>query len=257
MPVWLPRPLPLTAAENAPKSAVSAKLTIARERLQDRRFQFSWKSEEGGAVNGIAWLKPDGSIHGINSPNETAWLVDASGRLLFKHADGRISTRFDKARLVEGRLRFEGPFLFREGITHRLIEIDSPFEEPAEHEITPEQAARIKYSRQRFFCLDPGETCTFRLRDGTEERIRLVSVKEEKDPVIGLTRRALVQVEIDGKALELTCAPYVLPTETAGLRIQADTTSAWLAIPKRAQFSPWDAADPVVDTNLFCFPLPG
>jgi murein DD-endopeptidase MepM/ murein hydrolase activator NlpD len=124
------------------------------------------------------------------------------------------------------------------------------------HQITPAQATWIKYSRQRLVYLDPGETCAFRLRDGTEKQIRLVSVREEKDPVIGLTRRAEVKVEIDGRAMELACAPYVMPTETAGLRIQADTTSAWLDMPKRAQFSLWDASDPIVDTNLFRFPLP-
>jgi hypothetical protein len=47
-----------------------------------------------------------------------------------------------------------------------------------------------------------------------------------------------------------------MPTEIAGLRIQADTTTAWLAMPKRVQLSLWDAADPIVDTNLFGFPLP-
>ena len=48
-----------------------------------------------------------------------------------------------------------------------------------------------------------------------------------------------------------------MPTETGGARIQADTTSAWLAIPKRVQLSRWDAADPEVDPGRFCFPLPG
>jgi murein DD-endopeptidase MepM/ murein hydrolase activator NlpD len=137
-----------------------------------------------------------------------------------------------------------------------LIEIEgAAFEQ--EHQITPDQAARIKYSTQRFVYLDSGESCTFRLRDGTEERISLVSVKEYEDPVIHLTRRADVKIEINGKPIELICAPYVMPTETEGMRIQADTTSAWLRMPNRVQFSLWDASDPIVDTNLFCFPLPG
>jgi hypothetical protein len=66
-----------------------------------------------------------------------------------------------------------------------------------------------------------------------------------------------VQLEIDGKSIALICAPYVMPTQTAGLRVQVDTTSAWLGIPKRVQLSLWDATDPIVDTNLFAFPLPG
>lgn len=229
---------------------------IDEEMLKGRRFRFSWKADDEGGFNGIALLQEDGRIGGIGHPNETTWLVDASGRLLFKHADGRISTRYDKVRLVDGLLCFEGPFLFRKGITHHLVEIERAAPD-REHRMTPEQAAKIKYSAQRFVYLDPGETCTFQLREGTEKLIRLVSVKECRDPVIHLTRGADVKIEIDGKPIELTCAPYVMPLETEGMRIQADTTSAWLKIPKRVQFSLWDASDPIVDTNLFCFPLPG
>jgi hypothetical protein len=46
-----------------------------------------------------------------------------------------------------------------------------------------------------------------------------------------------------------------MPTEFEGIRIQADTTSAWLSIPKRVQFSVWDASEPVVNTDRFGFPI--
>ena len=253
-------PGPLHAQESATGSpqisAGIAKNAIGRESLINRRFQFSWSSDGGSGVNGVATLRENGAIEGIASPNETTWLIDASGRLVFNHADGRASTRYDKVRREDGRLHFEGPFLLREGITHHLVEIEGAREEP-KHEITSEQAARITYSTQRFVYLDPGESCAFRLKDGAERRIRLASVKEYEDPVIHLTRRAEVSVEIDGQPITLACAPYTMPTETQGLRIQADTTSAWLGIPKRVQLSLWDASDPVVDTSLFCFPLPG
>jgi murein DD-endopeptidase MepM/ murein hydrolase activator NlpD len=231
-------------------------VTIDRSTLANKRFQFSWTSQEGGGINGIATLKEDGSIDGIDNPNETTWLIDVSGRLLFKHADGRISTRYDKVWQEDGLLCFEGPFLFREGITHHLIEIEGAASELS-YEMTSDKAAKIKYSTQRFVYLDPGQTCTFRLKDGTEKKITLISVKEYEDSVIHLIRRADVKVEIDGKQVGLVCAPYVMPTEIDGLRIQADTTSEWLDIPRRVQFSLWDASDPIVDTNLFCFSLPG
>ncbi len=235
---------------------VSEKNTIDRDALVNKRFRFSWSSDEGSGVNGIAMLREDGSIADIASPNEKAWLVDASGRLLFRHADGRVSTRYDKVWREDGRLCFTGPFLFREGITHHLVEVAAGVGEP-ENQITPDQAARIKYSTQHFVYLDPGESCTFQLRDGTDKRIRLVSVKEYEDSVIHLTRRADVAVEIDGRPVTLTCGPYVMPMETQGVRIQADTTSAWLSMPKRVQLSLWDASAPIVDASLFCFPLPG
>jgi hypothetical protein len=246
-----------TAVSNdAQNTSAIDTVTIDRKTLVNKRFQFSWTSQDGGGVNGIATLKEDGSIEGINSPNETTWLIDALGRLLFKHADGRISTRYDKVWREDGLLCFEGPFLFRGGITHHLIEIVGGASEQS-YEITPDMATKIKYSTQRFVYLDPGQTYTFRLKDGTEKRITLVSVKEYEDSVIHLIRRADVKVEIDGRLVGLVCAPYVMPTEIGGLRIQADTTSAWLSIPRRVQFSLWDASDPIVDPNLFCFPLPG
>jgi hypothetical protein len=111
------------------------------------------------------------------------------------------------------------------------------------------------YSTQQIIGLDVNETFTFRLHSGAERVLRLVSVQEQRDSVIELVRSADVRVEIDGRAVSLTCAPYVMPTETAGLRLQADTTSEWGNTPKRVQFSLWDAADPIVDTQRFGFPL--
>jgi len=51
------------------------------------------------------------------------------------------------------------------------------------------------------------------------------------------------------------CAPYVMPTEFDRVRIQADTTSKWLSIPKRVQFSIWDASNPIMDAGKFGFPI--
>jgi len=111
------------------------------------------------------------------------------------------------------------------------------------------------FSTQQIVVLDVGETCTFKLKSGAERVVRLVSVAEHRDSVIRLMRRADVRVQIDGRPLDLVCAPYVMPTEAAGLRVQADTTAAWGNVPKGVQFSLWDAADPIVDTKRFGLPL--
>lgn len=111
------------------------------------------------------------------------------------------------------------------------------------------------YSTQQIVGLNVNEGCTFKLSSGAERSIRLVSVREQRDSVIKLLRRAEVRVEIDGRPLELVCAPYVLPTETAGLRLQVDTTSGWQKMAKQIQLSIWDATEPVVDTKRFGFPL--
>lgn len=112
-----------------------------------------------------------------------------------------------------------------------------------------------KYSDQEIVCLDIGEKYPFKLKDGSERLVRLVSVKEHRDSVIGLVRRADVSVEVDGKILRLICAPYTMPIEFSGVRIQADTTSAWHPLPKKVQFSIWDASDPIVRIERFGFPL--
>lgn len=112
-----------------------------------------------------------------------------------------------------------------------------------------------KYSQQKIFCLDINEEYQFELKDGSIRTIRLVSVEEYSDSVVGMIRKAQVKVEVNGRLLDLTCAPYIMPTEFNGLRIQADTTSKWLSIPKRVQFSVWDASDPIVDAEKFGFPI--
>ncbi len=111
------------------------------------------------------------------------------------------------------------------------------------------------YSTQRIVVLDEGQDAAFKLKNGETRLIRLVSCSESRDSIIGLIRRADIRIEIDGRPLDLVCAPYVLPAESGGMRLQADTTSGWTKLPGRVQFSIWDASDPVVDVERFGFPL--
>lgn len=117
------------------------------------------------------------------------------------------------------------------------------------------ESAIKRYSKQEIITLDVDEEYVYVLKDGSRRLIRLVSVEEHRDSVIGKIRRAEVDVQIDGKPIRLICAAYVMPTEINGLRIQADTTSGWHRMPKRVQFSVWDAADPIVNTERFVFPV--
>jgi murein DD-endopeptidase MepM/ murein hydrolase activator NlpD len=114
-----------------------------------------------------------------------------------------------------------------------------------------------RYSAQEIFWLDIDEEHRFRLKSGAERVIRLISIKEHRDSVVHLMRRAEIGVKIDGRPLELICEPYTMPTQTAGLRLLADTTTGWNEdmLPKQVQFSAWDAADPIVDVKRFGFPI--
>jgi murein DD-endopeptidase MepM/ murein hydrolase activator NlpD len=136
---------------------------------------------------------------------------------------------------------------------------------PAQDDQTLDQAmneyetlnSRIaSYSHQKIVALDVDEEDAFTLHSGAQRTIRLVGVKEYCDQVIQRVRRAEIDVLVNGKPVRLACAPYVMPAEVDGLRIQADTTSAWVQLPKRVQFSIWDATDPIVNTDRFGFPLP-
>ncbi len=226
---------------------------LDKEDLCGKRFRFSWKQDAGGGVNGVATLRPDGTIAGISSPNESTWLVDDKGRLVFKHRNGTVSTVFDTVERRDGMYVFQGPFQFRKGIVHLLEEID----ELADYRKSTDALNRLiaKYSSQQIIGLDIGETHTFGTKDGSERMIRLVSVEEMRDSVIGLVRSADVELDVDGKRVRLVSAPYMLPTEVGGLKIQADTTSVWSQIPKRVQLSIWDAAAPLVRSDRFSFPI--
>jgi hypothetical protein len=242
------------AMQAGPASAGKRESRLRPEMLYEKQFRFSWKTERGSGNNGVATLRKDGTIAGVPSPNETFWLIDGAGRLVFKHRDGRISTVFSQAEQRQGRWFFAGPFQFREGVQHVLEEV------PAEQAsgLGDDLLNRLvrPYSSQQIVSLNPDETYRFVPGSGAARAIRLVSVQEHRDSVNNLMRRADVRVEIDGRPLDLVCAPYVMPTETGGLRIQADTTSGWVpGMAKKVQFSIWNAAAPIVDTKRFGFPI--
>ena len=241
-------------AMQAGGAAAAGDATLRPEALYDKSFRFSWKAGAGSGQNGTATLRKDGTIAGIASPNESSWLIDGAGQLIFKHRDGRISTIFTQAEQRGGRWFFSGPFRFREGVQHVLEEVPAGEAGGTGDELL--QRIVRPYSKQRIVSLDPGEAVQFALAGGATRTVRLVSVQDVRDSVNRLVRRAEVRVEIDGRPLDLVCAPYVMPTETAGLRLQADTTTGWVpAMRKRAQLSLWDAADPIVDVKRFGFPI--
>ena len=223
------------------------------EKLTGKAFAFSWQQGTSGGRNGTLVLDEGGRITGIDSPNETSWMLDEEGRLLFLHADGRVSTTFDEHGVRDGKHHFAGPFHFRAGITHFLEETALPSR--GEDRGGAGLPGRLLFTSQSIVGLDPGEEYVFPLAAGREVTLRLVSVEEQRDAVVEQVREANVLVTIDGRPHDLLCAPYVMPSVIDGLRIQADTTSGWTELPKRVQFSLWDAADPIVDTTKFGFPL--
>ena len=110
----------LVAGLGVSQGREAVKLTV--EDLTGRSFRFSWREGEAGGINGILVLDKDQRISGIRSPNETSWEIDGQGRLLIRHADGRVSTTFETCEVRTGRYVFKGPFHLCEGIVHVLEE---------------------------------------------------------------------------------------------------------------------------------------
>jgi hypothetical protein len=100
---------------------------LTAEMLWNKRFRFRW-AEPGssGGNNGTATLQRDGTIAGIKSANETFWLIDDDGHLVFKHRDGRVSTIFTQAEQRDGKWFFSGPFQFNKKVQHLLEELPAP-----------------------------------------------------------------------------------------------------------------------------------
>jgi hypothetical protein len=133
------------------RPATGRQARLTEEMLHGKSFRFSWKTERGSSHIGTATLREDGTIAGIQSPNETFWLVDGEGRLIFKHRDGRVPTVFTQVEQRDGKWFFSGPFQFREGVLHVLEETQA-----ASHDDRIDRLIRV-YSKQQIVRLDPGD----------------------------------------------------------------------------------------------------
>lgn len=113
------------AAPDTAPLAIAARVEVrpALQSLAGKTFRFSGKSSQASGYIGTLALGKDGTISGSPSPNETFWLINGEGRLVFKHRDGRISTVFTQAEQRGGLWLLSGPFQFQGGVLHLLEEI--------------------------------------------------------------------------------------------------------------------------------------
>ena len=68
--------------------------------------------------------------------------------------------------------------------------------------------------------LNIGEVASVRLENGSTVQVKLIDVREHRDPVCFAVRRAEVRAEVDGRMCQLVSANYNLP-QTVG-RVQID-----------------------------------
>ena len=231
----------------------SGEVLFNRDAVLGRKFRMGWQMDGHRGVITAVTMRADGTVNGAPSENEALWGLDDSGALVLSGRKGGNSVTFSEKTYRDGRWFLSGESLITRGATIFLEEVP---ELPAVLDDDTLNRIIRPWSKQQIVSLNPGESYRFKLSDGTEKEIRLGDVREERDTVIKLVRRAEVELEIDGQPLELVCAPYVMPTEMNGIRVQADITSGMLPeLPKKVSLSIWDARDPVVDTEEFVFPL--
>lgn len=112
--------------------------------------------------------------------------------------------------------------------------------------------------------LDVNESQEVELADRTRASVKLLSLKETRDPLRNAVREALVTIELNGRSLILTSANYHLPVKFGGVQIDCPITkghvtnssegNAW-GLLKDARLRVWPADSPWVEPGTFAYPL--
>ncbi len=115
------------------------------------------------------------------------------------------------------------------------------------------------------FCsvdLDVGQSREVTSADGTKATVRLLEVRENRDPVRNALRGAEVTVEVNGVRGVLPCATYHLPTELGGVRIDCPVIKGYLrsysnfwSIERDTRFRVWPKEGPFIQPGTFHYPV--
>jgi murein DD-endopeptidase MepM/ murein hydrolase activator NlpD len=114
--------------------------------------------------------------------------------------------------------------------------------------------------------LNRGETQNVVLADGTKVTVKLLDLKETRDPLRDAVRRAEVTVAIDGQPVTLVSANYRLPQTVGKVRVDCPVTRGYResptgakagnpwALDKDARIRVWPAGGPLLDLRTFVYP---
>lgn len=111
--------------------------------------------------------------------------------------------------------------------------------------------------------LSAGESAEVMLPDGTEVELKLLGVKDWRDPIRKAVRRAVATVEVNGETAEIEAGNYNLPRAVGGVQIDSIITSAYTtntdrghwSLEKDARFRVWPEGSPWVRPGTFQHPL--
>ena len=112
--------------------------------------------------------------------------------------------------------------------------------------------------------MDVGESQTVPLHDGSQATIKLLDLKETRDDIRNAVRRAVVNVEVNGKTISLVSSTYHLPVTVAGVQIDCPVTKGYLerssqqnawGLAKDARLRLWPADSPWIRPGTFVYPV--
>jgi murein DD-endopeptidase MepM/ murein hydrolase activator NlpD len=111
--------------------------------------------------------------------------------------------------------------------------------------------------------LDLGESGSVNLADGSMVQVKLLALEEARDSIRSAVRRAVVRVEINGRAVDLISATYHLPTTVAGVQVDCPITRGYLTnstldhwgLVKAARLRFWPAGSPWIEPGTFSYPV--
>ena len=112
--------------------------------------------------------------------------------------------------------------------------------------------------------LNRNESVHVRLSNGTELNVKLVEVRETRDPIRSAVRRVLVSVEIDGRQLTLSSGNYHLPVKFGNVQIDCPVTKGYYencdpfedswGLEKDARLRLWPANSTWFEPGKFTYP---
>jgi len=115
----------------------------------------------------------------------------------------------------------------------------------------------------RIVDLNVGEATTVTLNNGEQVKIKLLDLKETRDPIRQAVRSALVTVQVDNETITLESGMYNLPQKIGRVQIDCSITKgynsngtpAFWGLDKDARLRFWPADSPLIKPGSFIYPV--
>ena len=111
--------------------------------------------------------------------------------------------------------------------------------------------------------LNIGETTTVTLSNGEQVKVKLLDLKETRDPIRQAVRSAIVTVQVDDETIKLESGMYNLPQKTGRVQIDcpitqgynSNGTPSFWGLDKAARLRFWPADSPLIKPGSFIYPV--